>query len=95
MHRSAILLLAAALAGCSDFSVRTNLSEQVSGDFRYWCGDGPCRGPRAELAVGYDWVVSDALLVRYEVRHFSFVADNDRGEERAGIQVEWRPWGGR
>ena len=95
MKTALLLILAASLAGCAGFYTRADLSSQVSGNMHYWCNGSPCQGPHGQLAVGYEWTVSDSLLLRGELQHRSFPQDNDRGEELVSCGFEWRPWSAR
>lgn len=78
--------------------VRGDLSTAIGGHFQYWdsrVGRNPqnfTNQPTAHLELGWKVDLNREWSMRIFAFHESKPMVNDRGQERMGISVEWRPF---
>lgn len=92
-----VMLLHVCLFDPSQAYVRGDLSTQIDGSWGQWV-DTPSGGVRktdsafGRLELGVEVPLSRSFMFRYGAEHTSKITNGDRGEERAFIGFEWRPF---
>ncbi|MEJ1960725.1 MAG: hypothetical protein WDO56_03950 [Gammaproteobacteria bacterium] len=84
-----------ALGGCSTFTVETDLSKQVSGNWSTTLDEGRnvTREPLARVALGFEPSFAHGFSVPISVEHRSYPGTReDRGEERVSVGLKWQPF---
>lgn len=88
------LIAGICLASPENLSLSAEASRQVSGNFTYYV-DGRNYGGATigETRILMDVPVSRSVMFQYGWLHRSLMNTNgDRGEERAVMQITWRPF---
>lgn len=92
MNACIIYLFHVCLFTPADVYVRGEMSTQVSGDFSYTYRHHAVDPTVGRLELGVYVPLSKELTLRYGIEHTSFIGQADRGEERAFVGFEWRPF---
>lgn len=91
------MLLGICIADPANLSLQAGASEQLAGDFQYWCGKRNYGGGLVGIAkIDMAVPLSKRLTLHYGVEHTSLLnTRSDRGQERFAVSIEWRPFGER
>jgi hypothetical protein len=89
-----LLLTVPALAGCSTFTVRGDVSRQVAGDWQERIGTRDVTNRAiARLSLGFEPQLTETISAGFGIEHRSYPGTNsERGEERAYVGLSWRPF---
>lgn len=93
-----IALFGACVFDPSAVYLRGEVSTQISGSFAYQYRPEGAEKFRSvnvligRLELGVYVPISKTLTLRYAVEHTSMIDQADRGEERAVIGFEWKPF---
>jgi hypothetical protein len=89
------VLAVLALAGCSTFTVRADLSTQVAGNWSQSLnGRDITDRPLASLSLAFEPQLTQTVSAALGVEHRSYPGTGaDRGEERVFVGFTWRPFG--
>jgi hypothetical protein len=94
MNACLVMLMQVCLFDPSSVYMRGEISAQVAGDFSYWVAGRNYEGATVgRLELGVYVPATRNLTFRYGVEHSSLIdTSGDRGEERAFVGFEWRPF---
>lgn len=86
----------ALFASGRELTLRAEVSAQVSGDFSYYSDGVNYRGGRVgRIALDLPLASYRNFQLTGHCAHYSLLnTSHDRGEERCGLGLQWRPFGG-
>lgn len=69
-----------------------HINERLNGYEGSWCSGHWCRGPIGTFEIGHSAELSRGIIFSYQIKHVSFIEEDDRGFESFGVSLIWKPF---